>query len=194
MKKMSAVTTALVSAAFLLLVACAPTAHVEKDQDTDFSRFKTYSWMDNVEKGGKNKVNSLAVTNIKNAVKEELEKEGWREVRNNPDVLIGYDVLVERSTRERNNPVYSQPFSRLYYNPYTRRYGTLFYPQRFMGYESDIYSTREGTITVSMVDLKTDKVVWQGWSTDEVNSSNLTRKEIQSGVKSIFRKFDVAKN
>jgi hypothetical protein len=44
-----------------------------------------------------------------------------------------------------------------------------------------------------MTDAKTDKMVWQGWTTDEVNSKNLTAKEIQASVKSIFRKFDVAK-
>jgi len=127
-------------------------------------------------------------------VNEELRKEGWREVRNNPDVLVGYDILVERTTRERNSPVYSRPYSRIYYNPYTRRYGTINYPSQFLGYDNEAYSIKEGTITVSMVDVKTDKTVWQGWTTSEVGSNNLTRKEIETGVKSIFRKFDVAKN
>jgi len=45
-----------------------------------------------------------------------------------------------------------------------------------------------------MTDVQSDKVVWQGWTTDEVNSRNLTSKEINNAVKSIFRKFDVAKN
>jgi hypothetical protein len=43
-----------------------------------------------------------------------------------------------------------------------------------------------------MVDAKTSKTVWQGWTTDEVNSRNLTSKEIESSVKNIFRKFDIA--
>lgn len=195
MKKMSTVTTALVSAVFLFLMSCSSAAHIEKDQDTDFSRIKTYSWMDNENgKARNNKINNLTEQNIQDAVKEELKKEGWREVRNNPDVLVGYDILVERATKERNNPVYSRPFSRLYYNPYTRRYGTLYYPSQLLGYDNEAYATKEGTITVSMVDVRTDKTVWQGWTTNEVNSNNLTRREIQTGVKSIFRKFDVAKN
>jgi hypothetical protein len=45
-----------------------------------------------------------------------------------------------------------------------------------------------------MIDTKTDKTVWQGWTTDEVNSKNLTSKEIQNSVRSIFKKFDLAKN
>jgi len=45
-----------------------------------------------------------------------------------------------------------------------------------------------------MIDTRTDKTVWQGWTTDEVRSKNLTSKEIQNSVKAIFKKFDVAKN
>ena len=80
------------------------------------------------------------------------------------------------------------------YNPYTRRYTTLYYPSEFVGYERDERPIKEGTVTISMIDTKTDKTVWQGWTTDEVNSKNLTTKEIQTSVKSIFKKFDVAKN
>ena len=63
-----------------------------------------------------------------------------------------------------------------------------------MGYDNREISTREGTVTVSMIDAKTEKTVWQGWATDEVNSRHMTSKEIQNSVKAIFRKFDLAKN
>jgi hypothetical protein len=63
-----------------------------------------------------------------------------------------------------------------------------------VGYERDERPIKEGTVTISMIDTKTDKTVWQGWTTDEVNSKNLTTKEIQNSVRSIFKKFDVAKN
>jgi hypothetical protein len=63
-----------------------------------------------------------------------------------------------------------------------------------MGYERDERPVKEGTVTISMIDTRTDKTVWQGWTTDEVNGRNLTSKEIQNSVKSIFKKFDVAKN
>jgi hypothetical protein len=44
-----------------------------------------------------------------------------------------------------------------------------------------------------MIDAKTDKMIWMGWTTEEVNSKNLTKKEIQKAVAGIFKKFDVAK-
>ena len=179
-----------------LLASCGTTAHIEKDDAADFSKYKSFTWVDKDGEGRKdhNKNNDLTEDRIRDAVNKELEKTGWREVKNRPDVLLSYDVLVERGTKTNTNPVYSRPYSRLVYNPYTRRYTTLYYPSQLEGYERDERPIKEGTVTISMIDTKTDKTVWQGWTTDEVNSKNLTTKEIQNSVKSIFRKFDVAKN
>ena len=70
---------------------------------------------------------------------------------------------------------------------------TIYYPSQFMGYDRDRVPSREGTVTITMIDAKTEKTIWQGWTTDEVNSRNLTSKEIQTAVRSIFKKFDLAK-
>ena len=180
----------------LVLSSCGTTAHIEKDDTVDLGRYKTFAWVDRDGEGrnDRNKNNDLTEQRIRDAVNKELEKSaGWREVKNRPDVLLSYDVLVERGTKETTNPVYTRPSSRLVYNPYTRRYATIYYPSQLAGYERDERTIREGTVTISMIDAKTDKTVWQGWTTDEVNSRNLTSKEIQNSVKSIFRKFDVAK-
>ena len=90
--------------------------------------------------------------------------------------------------------LYIQRRSHVTFNPYSRRWFSLYYPSEFMGYDRTQRSTREGTVTISVIDAKTEKTVWQGWTTDEVNSRNLTSREIQNAVKSIFKKFDIAKN
>jgi hypothetical protein len=180
----------------ILLAGCGSTAHVEKDDNTDFSQYRSFAWVDKDGEAGndQNKSNDLTETRIRKAVSAELEKAGWRESKNKPDVLISYDVLVERSVKESNSPVYTRPFTRVFYNPYTRRYTTIYYPSEFAGYERDQRAVREGTVTITMVDARRDKTIWQGWTTDEVKSRNLTSKEIQYAVRSIFKKFDVAKN
>ncbi|WP_276502831.1 DUF4136 domain-containing protein [Terrimonas pollutisoli] len=177
-----------------LLASCASTAHIEKDDNTDFTKYKTYAW---VEKEGtkKDRKNDLAEQKIRDAVNKELEKTaGWRESKKDPDVLLSYDVLVERAVRQESEPVYSNPFTRTFYNPYSRRFYRVYYPSRFVGYDNYDVNTREGTITISMIDANTEKTVWQGWATDEVGSRHMTTKEIQNSVKAIFRKFDIAKN
>ena len=182
--------------ASLMLASCTAVAHVEKDDTVNFSNYKTYAWVETSETAAESskKETSLAEQKIPKAVSAELAKQGWKEVKNKPDVLLSYDVLVEKALKEDNNPVYSRPYTRYLYNPYSRRIIPIYYPSRFLGYESGSYEVREGTITITMVDAKTSKTIWQGWTTDEVNSKNLTSREIQNSVKSIFRKFDVAKN
>ena len=180
-----------------LLASCASTAHIEKDDNTDFSKYRTFSWVEKEgqDKNDRKKNNDLAEQKIRDAVSKELEKTaGWRESKNNPDVLLSYDVLVERSVKQESDPVYSRSFTRTFYNSYSRRFYNVFYPSRFMGYDNYDVNTREGTVTISMIDADTEKTVWQGWATDEVNNRNMTSKEIQSSVRAIFRKFDIAKN
>ena len=184
-----------IAVAALILTGCASVAHVEKDNNADFSKYKTYSWIDRDGSGkqDRNHRNDLMEQNIRAAVNRELQEEGWRETKNRPDILVSYDVLVEKSVKQQNDPVYSRSYSRTFFNPYTRRYIYVFYPSQFQGYDNYEVPVKEGTITVTMIDANTDKMVWQGWTTDEVNSKNLTHKEIRNSVRSIFRKFDTAK-
>jgi hypothetical protein len=179
----------------LMLAGCGTSAYIEKDPAANLGSYHSYAWVDTRESQNdtvKTKLSDLTERNIMAAVNSELQKQGWVENSTRPDVLIAYDVLVERSVREQNNPVYSQSYTRYYYNPYTRRYMPVYYPSQFLGYDRTEQAVREGTISVRMIDAKTDKTVWQGWTTDEVDSRNLTSKEVQSAVRSIFRKFDVA--
>lgn len=176
----------------VILAGCASSAHIEKDESVNFSKYKTFTWLHGDE-GKLENQSDLVESKIRAAVTKEFEKIGWRESKNKPDVILDYDVLVERSSKAQKDPVYSQPYSRLIYNPYTRRYATIYYPSQFMGYESYEKVIREGTVTISMIDARTDKTVWQGWTTGEVNSKNLTNKEIQKAIVSIFKRSDLAK-
>jgi len=180
----------------LLLSGCASVAHVEKDETVNFSKYQTYAWVETTENRDsvKTNVTDLTERKIRDAVNAELVKSGWKESKHRPDVLLSYDVLVERNVRESASPVYSNPYTRYFFNPYSRRWNALYYPSQFLGYDNSQRTVREGTLTISLIDAKTDKTIWQGWTTDEINSRNMTAKEIQSSVKSIFKKFDVARN
>src|SRR5260221_2816658 len=138
-----------------LLASCASTAHIEKDDNADFKHYKTFAWVDKDGEGKKdhNKTNDLTEEKIRKAVNLELEKNaGWRESKNHPDVLLSYDVLVERGVKENNNPVYSRPYSRVIFNPNTRRYSTIYYRSEFIGYNRDQRTTREEVLTTIRLD------------------------------------------
>ena len=181
--------------AALLFTGCAGTAHIEKDKSADFSKYQTFAWVEKPEEKETPKArrNELTEANIRNSVNEQLQKVGWKEVSTNPDIMVNYELLVERNQKEQKDAVYSQSYTRSYYNRYTGRVNTFYYPSQFVGYDTYSTTVKEGTVTITMIDNKTDKTVWQGWTTSELNSSKITGKEIDQSVKTIFKKFDAGK-
>jgi hypothetical protein len=188
------VSVVAISAA-LLITGCAGTAHIEQDKSADFSKYKTYAWVEKPEtkEAKRTRKNELTEANIHNAVNKQLQKIGWVEVNKSPDIMVNYELLVERSDREQKDAVYSPSFTRSYYNRYTGRVNTYYYPGQFSGYDTYTTTVKEGTVTITMIDNRTDKAVWQGWTTSEVNSRKMTGKEIDQSVKTIFKKFDSGK-
>jgi len=182
-------------AAVAFFTGCASNAHIEKDKSADFSKYRTYAWLDQpaAKETKKSRKNDLTETNIRNAVNKQLYKNGWKEVRSNPDVMVSYDLLVEKNQKQQQDPVYSDSYVRRYYNRYTGRVNTIYYPSQFMGYDSYSTTVKEGTVTITMIDNRTDKTVFQGWATNELVTSNISGREIDQSVKSIFKKFDAGK-
>ncbi|GAA4344197.1 DUF4136 domain-containing protein [Flaviaesturariibacter amylovorans] len=188
-------TLGVLALAGALLAGCGTAAHIEKDPAANLDSYRSFTWVDTRESQGdsaKAPVSDLTERNIISAVNSELQKAGWKESKQRPDVLLTYDVVVEKGLQSSNTPVYSNPGTRWYFNPYTRRYVPVYLPSQLLGYDQTPREIREGTVTIRMIDAKTDKTIWQGWTTDQVNSRNLTSREIQSAVRNIFRKFDVA--
>src|SRR5258705_9423384 len=104
-----------ITIAALMVVGCSAPVHVEKDNSVVLTRYKSYTWVDR-EESRTNKSNQLMEQKFKSAVSDALDKQGWRMDNRRPDVLISYDVLVERGTRQQSEPVYSRPYSRVFYN------------------------------------------------------------------------------
>ena len=186
---------AVAMSAALLITGCAGTAHIEKDKSADFSKYKTYAWAEKPETNEAKKArrNELTEANIRNSVNQQLQKIGWKEVDKNPDIMVNYELLVERTEKEQKDAVYSPSYTRSYYNRYTGRVYTYYYPGQFSGYDTYTTTVKEGTVTVTMIDNKTDKAVWQGWITSEIDSRKMTGNEIDQSVKTIFKKFDAGK-
>ena len=179
---------AILTLALIFIIGCGPTAHIEKDNSIDFSKYKTYDWFQDKDDSAAI-LNEIQIANLRNTVKEELFKKGITESNTMPDLILKHDVLVEKTLKEKNDPVYSQSFYRTAYNPYTGRWVNIYYPSRFLGYDRSQYLAREGTLTISIIDAKTDKVVWQGWTVTDVNSSKFTSSELTRAAISILKQF-----
>ena len=170
-----------------ILAGCGTAAHVQKDNSFDFSKVKTYAWVP-AGKDSTHKTNDLTDTKIRQSVDKQLRANGWRENNTNPDVLLVYDVDIAKEGRSVRNPVYSQPTTRWFYNPYSRRYVSVYYPSEFIGYDNSHETVTEGTFTLTVKKASTEKTIWQGWTSSEINGKHLTDREIDDNVKVIIRK------
>lgn len=185
----------LVLIAAITLAGCGVQSYVEKDPSVNLNNYKTFSW---IHEGDSKRADSkpykdFQETNLMAVISEELEKNGMRQVKSNPDVLVDYDIMIENDVRERSESVYSRPQVRYFYNPYTRRVNSVYYPSRYMGENSYAVPYKSGTITINMVDTKTNKLIWQGWAETEVGNKRIQRDDMEKIVKAIFKKLDVAK-
>lgn len=173
----------------LILFSCSTPAYVQQSEGVKMSSYKTYMWVDtrSSENDESKRATAFADISIHNAVNAELSKWGWKEVSDDPDVLISYDVFVERTTQQQQEAVYSQPYTRYYYNTYRKRWSTIYYPSQFMGYQ--VYETpvKEATVTITMLDAKTDKKIWQGWTIERLTNSGITNTDIKKSVRNIFK-------
>jgi hypothetical protein len=176
------------------IASCATPVNIEKDDSVNFANYKTYMWVDTRYNQNDNSArpSTYGDISVRNAANAELKNAGWSEVSNDPDLLISYDVLVQNTTARKSDPVYTQSYNRTYYNPRLRRWGTVYYPSQFLGYNNYEVPVKEGTITITITDANTDKAVWQGWTTEELNYSRITPEEISASVHNIFSKLNVA--
>ena len=185
----------LVAIAAIVLAGCGVQAYVEKDPAVDLKTYKTFAWIN--DKGTKKEngksYRDFNETYMMDLVTRELEKNGWQKAKSNPDVLIDYDIMIERETRRESDPIYSRSMVRYFYNPYTGRINSYYFPSRYLGENTYTVPYKSGTITINIVDNDSDKLVWQGWAETEVTRRSISKEDMQRIVKSIFKKMDIAK-
>ncbi|HOZ86034.1 MAG TPA: DUF4136 domain-containing protein [Niabella sp.] len=178
----------VIALAVTMLIGCGPAAHIEKANNIKLNKYQSFAWAQNEKKASRA---NLAEQKVKDAVSMELEKTmGWREVKSNPDLILSYDVLVEKGSRVQSDPMYSWGGFRSFYNPYRRRFYNVYYPSHFIGYDNYRVPVKNGTIVITMVDTNTGNTVVQGWATDEIDSSRITTAEVNRIVKAIFKKLN----
>jgi hypothetical protein len=69
--------------------------------------------------------------------------------------------------------------------------GYYYNPVFFSGYTTYTVPFKEGTLTVNMVDAKTNKLIWQGYATGDITTKYVTSQQARTDVKSIFNKLNL---
>ena len=163
----------------LLLTACSQqiAVHTDYDPDYDLWTYKTFDWGQKVNiEEGKNPLhyNELNDKRIKAAVQNQLTKRGYKLTAETPDLILHYHIIVKGQS-----VVVTEPFG-YSYGPYWTRTNT------------NIYSYKEGTLILDLMDNKTNHLMWRGWAVTDVKES-YSPKEVEAlinqVVSKIFREF-----
>ena len=192
MKKAHVFLGSILVLAAMAFVGCGVPAHVEKDPSVDLKNYRTFAWLtdhNGARKEGRNYQN-FEEKNLKAMVNAQLEKNGWRQVKSNPDILVDYDIMVANDVKNQSESVYSRPYVRYFYNPYTRRVNSVYFPSQYLGENSYAVPYKSGTITLNFVDTKSNNLVWQGWAETEITNRRLQQDDMKKVVKAIFKKFN----
>ncbi len=168
----------------LLLVATVNCSGMRVKQDYnegfDFSRLKTFAWLEQPEKPFEYLTNPIANRQqldkqIKEAVNRELERRGYLRTFENPDFSVTYHLRIQ-------DKIYSHDQS------YRTDYKTD---------KSVKLSYKEGTLVLDFVDAKTSELLWRGSASRIVSQGEPdledTHEKITMAVKRMLESFPPTK-
>ena len=162
----------LMAIAVLSATAFSAEVKTDYDRDTDFSRYRTYSWK-NVHTQ-----DPLWVDRIKTAVNSALAAKGWTEVESGGDVSI---MAMEMTQDHRTLSTY--------YDSFGGRWGW-----RWGGGFGSSTTTEEtyavGTLVVDLFDSNTRKLIWRGSAVDTLSDkSGRNIRKLDADVRKMFDRF-----
>jgi hypothetical protein len=159
------------------LPGCSQQTAVNADYDTsaDFSKYKTYAWLDEVLPPDKipenlGAPNQITDRRIRTSLDEEMAAKGFTATASDPDLVIFYHVGVEEKV-DVTDWGYSYASSGRYWGWNTRNV--------------DTYNYQEGTLIVDFVDARSKVLVWRGYAQRVME--NITPEEADQVISDIVR-------
>ncbi len=153
-------------------IALAQKVTYNYDRNADFSKYKTYRW---VQVSGKPEANQLLDQQIRQAVDEELARKGLIQSDSNPDLLVGYQVAV-RPQEEINTWGAGSPWG-------WGGYGST---------QTTVTTVDVGTLVLDMYDPAQHQLVWRGTATKTLDPSSdpdKNYKNLQKAVNKLLKKY-----
>lgn len=168
------------------------------DHSIDFSGYRSFAWLPTPMDTFKNGMydNQIIENNVKNHVNREMFARGYRTDVDSPDLILEYEIIVEKAVRTVENPIYSYPYnynwmSSPYYDGWYRyRYGYAG-PPYVIGYNTQQVPYTQGTLTLSVIDRRKNRLIWRGWSVGTMSDPGNYHKVLAKDVHNIFKQYPV---
>jgi hypothetical protein len=158
------------------------TVRSEAANDTDFGKFKTFSWASQVSNEldpGLYFLNDLVLkAQIREAVKAELMGRGYNESEKDGDLIVNFRVFDKATTLKDIQTNGSDYWGGTSYDP--------------MDNTDNNVAVDAGTLLLSLADRKDGKVVWQGFASGLIDNDQFVKDEvkIREAVKMIFDEYN----
>jgi len=189
--------SSLIGVSLLLISSCGPSVKTVKTGNKDLSNYQSFAYLPNTnatvpdKKYTDEKINRSIIK----AVQINMEKNGFIINREEPDLLVLISTYTDLNVEKRTTPVYAT-------YPYSYNVGTVgpYYDSNYyygypsystaIGYNTDTYTYKEGTLIIDLIDRKSKKVVWKGVASDDIYGQPST-EAIQAMVDDIFAELSV---
>ena len=167
----------------LALSACAPRIYVEQDKNAALQGYHSYAWVSPPAGPVKDPIldSQILESRVKQAVEAEFANRGFKEVTSDqgPDFLVTYHTSNKEKVESSG-----ASFSFGIIDAFPSGFGSVVVP---VG--TDVRSREEGTFMLDVIDGKTKRLVWRGWTTGWVSQESYTDEAVASAVQQILAKF-----
>ncbi len=182
--------------AMAVLSSCGPKVTTTKTSDADLSKYETFAYLPNgnFEDPSKGYDDPNVGEAVINDVNQGMKELGYELERNQPDLLVLIGTKTDTNLERETDPVYAT-YPNYYGTGY--RVGTYYDPYYYygynvynnvIGYEVDYDKIQSGTLMLSLVDRKTNNVVWQGTASNFVGGER-DSQAISDFVDDLFAEF-----
>ena len=172
--------------ALALLAGCAtgPRVTTEADPRADFSAYRTWAFYSPlaIERDGYETASSEAA---KAAVRAQMENRGYRYDEGSPDLRVNINAYLERRTDVSTVPTVDYAY---YYSYRARGYVAVPY----WNDRTQVYRYTEGTMNVDIIDVRQNRLVWEGIAVGRVGNSREPAERnarINTAVVEIFARY-----
>jgi hypothetical protein len=172
---MKRIFSTLIALACLSVVAWSQKVSYNFDQSADFSKFKTYKWIDIK---GATHPDQLTDKQIKDAIDSQLALKGLSKTeQEKADLYVGYQVGLDQEKQV---------------TTFDSGYGGWGYGPRWGGYGGGMSTATTSTIhigqvVIDMYDPETKQMVWRGTGSKEINPTAKPEKRTKNLNKGIAK-------
>lgn len=150
------------------------TVRTDYDRSVKIAEFRTFNWLDKQgieERNNPLYYNELNDKRIREAVIKQLTGKGYVQDSADPKLKVHYHIVIEDKTQVRSDT----------YSPY------------WIKSERDVYTYREGTLIIDLMDARNEALLWRGWAISALSDKDQMSDElINEAVAKIFGKLPAA--